>query len=584
MTNLPHSSSVFLVSGGAKGITAQCVIRLAKAYQCRFILLGRSPLAESEPAWAQGVEDEASLKRQIMADMKANNQPPTPKAVQQVCNRILSQREITATLQAIEQAGGRAEYVSVDITDRHNLTEQVNAAISRTGPITGLIHGAGALADKLIEKKSEQDFERVFTTKVAGLENLLACLPPSQLTHLILFSSVAGFYGNVGQTDYAMANEVLNKSAHLLQKYHPTCRVVSINWGPWDGGMVTPELKKAFADRGVAVIPIPVGAKMLVDELAAPDQATQVVIGKGLVSPETPFEPTLRSYRLHRRLSEAANPFLNDHRIGPHAVLPTTCAISWLAHSCEQRYPAYRFLYFEEMRVFKGIVFDETLAEEYILDLQEIAKPSPDEIIFEGKIWSLDPQTGQTRYHYSMKAYLGRRRSELAQQQVHQFVSSLNGSHQSGGDKPIPGSSLYKSKILFHGPAFRGVEQVIRLTEDEITMACYLPRLSARQQGQFPVQSVNPYLTDVLLQGMVVWVGHFRQASSLPLFCQQGQFFRPLPFDERFYISLKVIKVTDLKLTTDITAYDVQGQLYAKLNGSTVTISEQLNRLTGMNL
>lgn len=581
MTNLPHASSVFLVSGGAKGITAQCVIRLAQTYHCQFILLGRSSLAETEPAWAQGVVDEASLKRQIMADMKANNQQPTPKAVQQVCNRILSQREIAATLQAIQQAGGRAEYVSVDITNRHNLTEQVEAAVSRTGPVTGLIHGAGALADKLIEKKSEQDFERVFTTKVTGLENLLACLPPSQLSHLILFSSVAGFFGNVGQTDYAMANEVLNKAAHLLQKYHPTCRVVSINWGPWDGGMVTPELKKAFADRGVEVIPIPVGTKMLVDELTAPDQATQIVVGKGLVSPETSFEPTLHSYRLHRRLSEAANPFLNDHRVGPHAMLPTACAISWLAHSCEQLYPAYRFIYFEEMRVFKGIVFDDKLAEEYVLDLQEIAKPSPDEIIFEGKIWSYDPQTGQTRYHYSMKAYLGRRRSELAQ---HQFASSLNGSHQAGQDKSIPGSSLYKSKILFHGPIFQGVEQVIGLTQKELTMACYLPRLSDRQQGQFPVQSINPYLTDVLLQGMVVWVGHFRQASSLPLFCKQGQFFRPLPFDERFYVSIKIIKATDLKLTTDITAYDVQGQLYVKLSGSTVTISKELNRLTGLDL
>ena len=71
-------------------------------------------------------------------------------------------------------------------------------------------------------------------------------------------------------------------------------------------------------------------------------------------------------------------------------------------------------------------------------------------------------------------------------------------------------------------------------------MACYLPRLSDRQQGQFPVQSINPYLTDVLLQGMVVWVGHFRQASSLPLFCKQGQFApKPLPFDERFYVSIQ---------------------------------------------
>jgi 3-oxoacyl-(acyl-carrier-protein) synthase/acyl carrier protein len=45
-------SQVFLVSGGAKGITAQCVIKLAQQYQCKFILLGRSS-TEKEAVWAE---------------------------------------------------------------------------------------------------------------------------------------------------------------------------------------------------------------------------------------------------------------------------------------------------------------------------------------------------------------------------------------------------------------------------------------------------------------------------------------------------------------------------------------------------
>ena len=59
----PTEKSHFLVSGGGKGITAANTIALAKAYQSRFTLLGRSELIKTEPAWAHGLEDETALKQ-----------------------------------------------------------------------------------------------------------------------------------------------------------------------------------------------------------------------------------------------------------------------------------------------------------------------------------------------------------------------------------------------------------------------------------------------------------------------------------------------------------------------------------------
>ena len=109
-------SQVFLVSGGAKGITAKCVIELAQRYQCKFILLGRSA-AEPEPVWAEGYVGEAELKKRIMEDFVAKGDKPTPAMVQKKFKTIASRREIAATLEAIEKAGGQAEYLSVDVTD-----------------------------------------------------------------------------------------------------------------------------------------------------------------------------------------------------------------------------------------------------------------------------------------------------------------------------------------------------------------------------------------------------------------------------------------------------------------------------------
>lgn len=263
---LVHPGSVVLVSGGARGITARCVVRLAERARCKFILLGRSAVEMPPVSFDPDGCDEPELKRRIAGDLAARGEKPLPARIQKIFSGIRSSQEIHATLRAVAGAGGQAEYVQVDVADR-DLPGKLAGPVARLGEVTGIIHGAGALVDKLIEKKTESDFETVYTPKVAGLENMLRSVDVERLDFLVLFSSIVGFYGNVGQSDYAIANEILNKSAYVLKRKYPGCHVISINWGPWDSGMVTPELKKVFEDRHVEVIPTEVGARMLVDAL-----------------------------------------------------------------------------------------------------------------------------------------------------------------------------------------------------------------------------------------------------------------------------------------------------------------------------
>ncbi|MFM7373259.1 MAG: SDR family NAD(P)-dependent oxidoreductase, partial [Sphaerospermopsis kisseleviana] len=152
-------SSVFVVSGGAKGITAQCTIKLAQNQPCKFILLGRSEITE-EPDYTRDCLEEPALKKRIMENLISQGKKPTPMMVQKIFNQITSSREIKKTLAAIEAAGGKAEYISVDVTDTVALQEKLNTVAQKFGQITGIIHGAGNLADKLIEKKTSEDFEK----------------------------------------------------------------------------------------------------------------------------------------------------------------------------------------------------------------------------------------------------------------------------------------------------------------------------------------------------------------------------------------------------------------------------------------
>src|SRR5262249_41257371 len=141
--------------------------------------------------------------------------------------------------------------------------------------------GAGVLADRRIEDLTAEQFDHVYATKVDGLRNLLELLTNEELKALVLFSSTTARFGRTGQLAYAAANEVLNKTAQVEARRRPGCRVVSINWGPWEGGMVTPGLRKMFEAEGVGLIPLADGAAFLVQELNAAGKAVEVIaLGK----------------------------------------------------------------------------------------------------------------------------------------------------------------------------------------------------------------------------------------------------------------------------------------------------------------
>ncbi|AOY80151.1 SDR family NAD(P)-dependent oxidoreductase [Moorena producens JHB] len=562
-------SSVFLVSGGAKGITAECVIRMAHHQPSKFILLGRSSIMTDEPDWAKDCFDESELKKRIMNNILAQGNKPTPMEVQQVFKTIVSSREIHKTLLAIEQAGAQADYIDVDVTDALALQQKLATVVERMGPITGIIHGAGVLADKLIEKKSEQDFETVYATKVKGLQNLLSCVSPGQLDYLVLFSSVAGFYGNIGQSDYAIANEILNKSAHLVKQHHPSCHVVAINWGPWDSGMVTSELKKAFAKRNIEIIPIPVGTNMLVKELDTANQETaQVVIGTPLEPVLGEFNPELRTYRIRRKLTLDANPFLQDHVIGGYPVLPATCAVAWIINACEQLYPGYKFFSYTNFKVLKGIIFNDTLASEYILDLKEIAKTNDGSIEFEGKIWSKKEQS-KIPYHEHYRAQIKLVREipsaptyeTVNVEEDHQLIEQLKSpSYQTG------------QCTLFHGSSFWGVKRVLNISATKITAACAWSCISDRQQGQFPIQTYNPYIADIQTHPTGILIYVFHQDELLPCQGTKIEQFAMIPPGETFYVSTELKYKINNNVQVDIIAHNREGQIYSRWLGWKGTI------------
>jgi hypothetical protein len=59
----------------------------------------------------------------------------------------------------------------------------------------------------------------------------------------------------------------LNKLADRLSYQWPRVHTVSVNWGPWDAGMVSDEMLKMYAARDIRPIPLDTGTRFCIEEL-----------------------------------------------------------------------------------------------------------------------------------------------------------------------------------------------------------------------------------------------------------------------------------------------------------------------------
>ncbi len=158
---------VVVVTGGARGVTASSALALAKRHGLRLALLGRTPLREAtaeEPSGSTVTEIATALAASARA---RGEQLSLPQARAQA-ESLMAEQEVRATLATAQQQGTPARYFSANITDRAELDTVLDEVRQNFGPIVGVVHGAGVLADKRLEDLDDDQFIRVFSTKLVG--------------------------------------------------------------------------------------------------------------------------------------------------------------------------------------------------------------------------------------------------------------------------------------------------------------------------------------------------------------------------------------------------------------------------------
>ncbi|MBZ0267714.1 SDR family NAD(P)-dependent oxidoreductase, partial [bacterium] len=299
---------VLLVSGGGKGITAECALDLARAYGVKVALLGRSR-PEEDPALA------ANLAR--FAD------GATPFT-----------------------------YRSVDVTQEDRVREAVADIERELGPVTAILHGAGRNEPRLIPALDRESLRATLAPKVDGLDHLLAAVGKRRLRLVVAFGSIIGRLGLEGEADYAVANERMTRRLRAFRSTHPACRCVVVDWSVWSGVGMGERLGRmeSLAAAGVTPIPPEGGIAFLRALLERGfDTLDPIVCGRFGSLPTAPvaraplpFARFLETVRVHTPgvelvvdadISRGTDPYLDDHVFRGDRVFPAVMMLEMMAQT-----------------------------------------------------------------------------------------------------------------------------------------------------------------------------------------------------------------------------------------------------------
>ena len=272
----PHfikEGSTLLITGGGKGISFEIAKELVKKFKVNLVILDITNLSSIDKRYIKEVTDE----KIIFTELKEKMSGAKPLDIKNAVENISKVRETILNIEYLKSLGTDIFYETVNVCDLTTL----KIILSNYPDIDGVIHAAGLEDSTLIPKKSFAVFSRVINVKIMGALNLIHALENTPYKFFLTFASVAGKFGNHGQTDYAAANDMLCKLVKKESLRHPDKNYKVYNWTAWKGtGMANKEtIIKVLTDQGIDFLEISQGIKFFIDELTDTEATEAVFTG-----------------------------------------------------------------------------------------------------------------------------------------------------------------------------------------------------------------------------------------------------------------------------------------------------------------
>lgn len=335
--------SVWIVTGGARGVTAECARELGRRHGVVLALVGSTHPMPLDQGWL--TLDEAGLadlKGRVMVE--ARGRGDEPRAAWRLVEKSI---EIEKSLARCRDAGIHARYLACDLADGAAVRGLVERVTRELGAVRGVLHGAGFESACRFEKKTREGLAATLGPKCVGIEHLLAVVDPATLEAVVAFGSTSGRLGGHGQADYSLANDMLAKI--LAGRRRSGLRATVFHWHAWDEvGMASrPESRFVLEQFGLTFMPLAEGVRRFMDELEAGLPEAEVLVtepacvsdavvpaavaGRGSLVEEV--KANAGSTDVTFRLDPTTDRFLRDHLQFGRPLLPAAVGAELLAQA-----------------------------------------------------------------------------------------------------------------------------------------------------------------------------------------------------------------------------------------------------------
>ena len=579
------SETVFLVTGAAGSIVSAITSDLATASGGTFYLLDLVPEPDPEdPDLKRFVADKEGLKRDLFARIQARGERATPALVEKELAALERAQAAYSAISAVRAAGGIPHYFSVNLTDASAVAKIIERVRERSGRIDVLLHAAGIERSHLLPDKDPREFDLVFDVKSDGWFNLLHAIGTMPLGAAVAFSSIAGRFGNAGQTDYSSANDLLCKITSSFRTTRPATRGIVIDWTAWGGiGMATRgSIPKMMELAGIDILPPEAGIPLIRRELTLGGTRGEIVIGQRLgvllnewdatggldtsaaeASNSLPVQGPMidkitsmglqSGLTIETTLDPAIQPFLHDHQIDGTPVLPGVMGIEAFAEAARYLLPGWYVAAIEDVNFLAPFKFYRN--EPRVLTIESVIRPQRDTLLAACRLIGRRALTNQAEpqltTHFTAQV-------RLTKQVPNAVVVPALGS---------PSGHIIKSadiyRIYFHGPAYQVLEQAWTDGERIIgKMAKNLP------SNHFPPEKptlMAPRLIELCFQTSGLWEMSALGRMGLPQYIRRVSLLRsPDLADGDFYA---VIVPKPDQGTFDAEVVDASGNPYVQIRG-----------------
>jgi len=579
-------SSVFLITGAAGSIVSAITADLAAASGGTFYLLDLVPEPNPEnPDLKRFATDKEGLKRELFARIQARGERATPALVEKELASLERAQAAQSAIDAVRAAAGTPHYFSVNMADASAVSKVIDQVRQRSGRLDVLLHAAGIERSHSLPDKDQKEFDLVFDVKSDGFFNLLHAIGDMPLGATVAFSSIAGRFGNVGQTDYSAANDLLCKITSSFRTARPATRGIAIDWTAWGGiGMATRgSIPKIMELAGIDMLPPEAGIPLIRRELTAGATRGEIVVGQrlGVLLNEwdatggldvAAAEVTWKSsplkgpmvgrvasmslysgYSIETTLAPPIQPFLHDHQIDGTPVLPGVMGLEAFAEAALCLLPGWHVAAIEDAGFLAPFKFYR--GEPRAVRIEAQIYPHGDRLLADCRLIgyrSLPNQAEpQPTTHFAARVQLTKQPVQTPPARV--FVAPTGSS--------IEAADIYR--LYFHGPAYQVVEkawwdgkQVVGL------LAKGLP------PNHHPLELptvMAPRLLELCFQTAGVWELGARSRMGLPQRIRSVSLLRaPDLAEDRLYA---VVTPDTVQGTFDAEVLDTKGNCYLRLAG-----------------